>query len=143
MDVARKQSAKKRGITIITTHINADFDALASMLAAQKLYPEALVVFPGSQEKNLRNFFISSMVYLFNMADIKDIDLSSIEKLVLVDTRQPGRIGKLSDILDRPDLEIHIYDHHPPMDNDIRGHYEVIQPTGATVSILTEMILAK
>ncbi|MDF1591716.1 MAG: CBS domain-containing protein [Desulfobacterales bacterium] len=143
MDVAKKQSTKKRGITIITTHINADFDALASMLAAQKLYPEALVVFPGSQEKNLRNFFINSMVYLFNMADMKDIDLSSIKKLVLVDTRQPSRIGKLSDVLTRPDLEIHIFDHHPPMDNDIRGHYEAIQPTGATVSILTEMILAK
>ena len=38
-----------KNLTIITTHINADFDALASMLAAQKLYPEALVVFPGSQ----------------------------------------------------------------------------------------------
>ena len=44
-------------LTIITTHVNADFDAIASMLAAQKLYPEALVVFPGSQEKNLKNFF--------------------------------------------------------------------------------------
>jgi len=141
--VAKRKTAKKRGITIITTHINADFDALASMLAAQKLYPEALVVFPGSQEKNLRNFFISSMVYLFNMADIKDIDLSLIDKLILVDPRQPSRIGKLSDILDRPGLEIHVFDHHPPMDNDIRGHYEAIQPTGATVSILTEMILAK
>ncbi|MEW6673780.1 MAG: CBS domain-containing protein [Thermodesulfobacteriota bacterium] len=141
--MTKRKASKKRGLTIITTHINADFDALASMLAAQKLYPEALVVFPGSQEKNLRNFFINSMVYLFNMADIKDIDLSSIDKLVLVDTRQPSRIGRLSEILKRPDLEIHIFDHHPPMDNDIRGHYEAIQPTGATVSILTEMILAK
>ena len=42
-------------LTIITTHVNADFDAIASMLAAQKLYPDALVVFPGSQEKNLKN----------------------------------------------------------------------------------------
>ena len=66
------------------------------MLAAQKLYPEALVVFPGSQEKNLRNFFISSMVYLFNMEDMKHIDFSRIKKLVLVDTRQPGRIGKFA-----------------------------------------------
>jgi len=143
LKVAEKSTAKNRGLTIITTHINADFDALASMLAAQKLYPEALVVFPGSQEKNLRNFFINSMVYLFNMADIKDIELSAIEKLVLVDTRQPGRIGKLAAILDRPGLEIHVYDHHPPMEQDIRGHFEEIQPTGATVTILTEMILAK
>jgi tRNA nucleotidyltransferase (CCA-adding enzyme) len=47
-----------KSLTIITSHVNADFDAMASMLAAQKLYPDALVVFPGSQEKNLRNFFI-------------------------------------------------------------------------------------
>jgi len=139
----RKQKRNDKGITVITTHINADFDALASMLAAQKLYPDSLVVFPGSQEKNLRNFFIKSMVYLFNMIDIKDIDFSDIKRLVLVDTRQPNRIGKLSCILERPDLDIHIYDHHPFMTNDIKGHYEVIRPTGATVTLLTEIIEEK
>ncbi len=36
---------------VITTHINADFDSVASMLAAKKLYPEAVLAFPGSQEK--------------------------------------------------------------------------------------------
>ena len=34
---------------VITTHINADFDCLASMVAAKKLYPEAKLVFSGSQ----------------------------------------------------------------------------------------------
>jgi tRNA nucleotidyltransferase (CCA-adding enzyme) len=127
-------------LTIITTHVNADFDALASMLAAQKLYPGSLIVFPASQEKNIRNFFIKSMAYLFNMADIKDIVFSNVKRLVLVDTRQPGRIGRLSSLLKRSDLEIHIYDHHPDMANDIKGHYEVIRPTGATVSILTGIL---
>ncbi|MFC1811271.1 CBS domain-containing protein [Thermodesulfobacteriota bacterium] len=130
-------------LTVITTHINADYDALASMLAAQKLYPDSLVVFPGSQERNLRNFFIDSMVYLFNMASIKDIDFSKIKRLVLVDTRNPDRIGKLSALLDVPELEIHIYDHHPSMSNDIRGNYEVLEQTGATVSILAEIIREK
>ncbi|MGB5991823.1 MAG: CBS domain-containing protein, partial [Desulfobacterales bacterium] len=125
------------------THINADFDALASMLAAQKLYPDSMAVFPGSQEKNLRNFFIKSMVYLFNMADIKDIDLYSVKKLVLVDTRQASRIGKLSAVLERPDVDIHIYDHHPPMSSDIKGHYEIHCATGATVTILTEILREK
>jgi len=133
----------KKDLTIITTHINAYFDALASMLAAQKLYPDSMAVFPGSQEKNLRNFFIKSMVYLFNMADIKDIDLDNVKKLVLVDTRQASRIGKLSAILDRPDVDIHIYDHHPPMSNDIKGHYEIHCATGATVTILTEILKEK
>ena len=133
----------KKDLTVITTHINADFDALASMLAAQKLYPDALVVFPGSQEKNLRNFFIKSMVYLFNMSDIKDVDLSNLKRLVLVDTKQPSRIGKFAAILDRPDIDIHIYDHHHPMSNEIKGNYEVHCLTGATVSILTEIIKDK
>jgi len=99
--MTKKPGHNKKDLTVITTHINADFDALASMLAAQKLYPDALVVFPGSQEKNLRNFFIKSMVYLFNMVNIKDVDLSNLKRLVLVDTKQPSRIGKFADILER------------------------------------------
>src|SRR5210317_2216881 len=100
-----KKTTENKDVTVITTHVNADFDALASMLAAQKLYPDALVVFPGSQEKNLKNFFINSMAYLFNMADINDIDFSEVGQLILVDTRQRGRIGRLTDLLDRTDIE--------------------------------------
>jgi tRNA nucleotidyltransferase (CCA-adding enzyme) len=130
-------------LTIITTHVNADFDALASMLAAQKLYPGSLVVFPGSQEKNLRNFFIQSMVYLYNIADIKDLDFSKVQRLVLVDTRQASRIGKLAELLDRRDLSIHTYDHHPLKSDDIQGNFEVHCRVGATVTILTEILMQK
>jgi len=130
-------------LTVITTHINADFDAVASMLAAQKLYPDAKVVFPGSQEKNLRNFFVNSMAYLFNMLDIKDVELDRISRLVLVDTRQPHRIGKLSDLLQRKGVDIHIYDHHPNQSNDIKGDYEVLRLTGATVTILAGILAEK
>ncbi len=128
------------GLTVITTHMNADFDAMACMLAAQKLYPDGVVVFPGSHEKTLRNFFVQSMVYLFNMADIRDIDFQMIRRLVLVDTRQPARIGRFAEILEKEDLEIHIYDHHPPLKNDVKGHLEMLEPTGAAVSILTREI---
>ncbi|MFC1886789.1 bifunctional oligoribonuclease/PAP phosphatase NrnA [Thermodesulfobacteriota bacterium] len=139
----KKNQGNKSVNTVITTHVNADFDALASMYAAQKLYPDATIVFPGSQEKNLRDFLIHSMVYLLNMTDIKDIDFSSIKRLILVDTRQPHRIGKLADLLGQPDIEIHIYDHHPEMAGDIKGDYEVIRQTGATITILTEIIQKK
>ncbi len=137
------KNPENKGITIITTHMNADFDAIASMLAAQKLYADSLVIFPGSQEKSLRNFFIDSMVYLFNMADLKKIDFSNIKRLVLVDTRQAGRIGKLSSVLERDDVDIHIYDHHPPAANDIKGHYEVYRQTGSTVTILAGILQEK
>jgi tRNA nucleotidyltransferase (CCA-adding enzyme) len=140
---AKKYKNNDKELAVITTHVNADFDALASMLAAQKLYPDALVVFPGSQEKNLKNFFINSMAYLFNMVDINDIDFSKVKRLILVDTRQRGRIGKLIDVLENSDIEIHIYDHHPPTSNDIKGSLEVHGKTGANVTILTEIIKEK
>ena len=136
----KKPASRNSFDTIITSHVNADFDAMASMLAAQKLYPEARVVFSGTQEKSLRIFFINSMAFLYNMAEIKDVDLSKIKRLVLVDTRQANRIGSLSHLVGKPGVEIHIFDHHPPMEDDIRGHMEVIRPTGATVTILADIL---
>jgi len=135
--------ASDKEMEVITTHMNADFDALASMLAAKKLYPEAKMVFPGAQEKNLRNFFLHTSSYLFDFVRIKDVDFNKIRKLILVDTRQKKRIGKFKKLLDRNDLEIHIYDHHPPSDDDIKGDFELTQELGAGTSILTAIIREK
>ncbi len=130
-------------LEVITTHVNADFDALASMLAAKKLYPEAILVFPGAQEKNLRNFFLYSTSYLFDFVRIKDVDLNKVKRLILVDTRQKKRIGKFKRLLDKNTLEIHIYDHHPPSDDDIKGDFEIVRERGAGASILTGIIREK
>jgi tRNA nucleotidyltransferase (CCA-adding enzyme) len=128
---------------VITTHINADFDSLASMLAAKKLYPQAVLVFPGSQERSLRDFFIHSTLYAFEVERIKNIDLEEVQRLILVDTRQISRIGKFSEVLSKPDLEIHIYDHHPPSSEDLHGSLEVISEVGATVTLLLERLQVK
>ena len=128
---------------IITSHINADFDAIASMLAAQKLYPGSVIIFPGSQEKNLRDFFISSTSYLFNMADPSSIDFSQTSKLVIVDTRQKNRLLQVSNLLDKKNIKIDIYDHHPAMEGDVAGSFEMIRQTGATTTILTTLLQEK
>ena len=36
---------------LIATHLNADFDGLASMVAARKLYPGAMLVLPGGAQE--------------------------------------------------------------------------------------------
>jgi len=128
---------------VITTHINADFDSLASMLAAKKLYPQAVLVFPGSQEKNLRDFFIQSTFYVFETERVKNIDLKAVRRLILVDTRQPGRIGKFAELIRQPEAEIHIYDHHPASPEDIRGTLEQIREVGATITILARILKEK
>ena len=128
---------------VITTHINADFDALASMIAAKKLYPKAAMVFPGSQERNLRNFFLHSTSYLFDFTKLKQIDFDRVRRLILVDTRQKSRIGKFAEIAENPGLDIHVYDHHPDSEDDVHGKEEVIKEVGATTSILTDLIRKK
>ncbi|MDI6762997.1 MAG: DHHA1 domain-containing protein [Thermodesulfobacteriota bacterium] len=128
---------------VITTHTNADFDSLASMLAAKKLYPGAVLVFPGSQERSLREFFIHSTLYALEVERVKNIDLRQVERLILVDTRQISRIGKFSEIVIKPGLDIHIYDHHPPSSDDIRGSLEVVAEVGATVTLLLDLLRKK
>ena len=125
---------------VITTHLNADFDAMASMIGAKKLYPDAVLVFPGSQEQSLREFFINSTFFLFGFKRLKDIDMSQISRLILVDTRQLSRIGKFAEIVKNPNVEIHIFDHHPNSEDDIDGHSLVVKPLGATVTILTQIL---
>lgn len=133
----------EEGIEVITTHLNTDFDGLASMLAAKKLYPDAWLVFPGSQEQNLRNFFLQSTMYLYNFTRIKQVPLERIRRLILVDTRQKDRIGRFADILDRPGLEIHIYDHHPSAEGDIQGQVEYIRPVGANMTVMAGLLKEK
>ena len=44
---------------VIVTHSNADFDAIASMLAARILYPDAVPVLPPMLNRNVRDFVIN------------------------------------------------------------------------------------
>ncbi len=126
---------------IITSHINADFDSLASMVAAKKLYPKAVIVFPGSQERKLRDFI--EVFHPVEIKRVKDIELSKVRKLIIVDTKQPGRIGRFSEVLSNKNLKIHIYDHHPFVTDDIRGELEKIEDVGATATIFTELLKNK
>jgi tRNA nucleotidyltransferase (CCA-adding enzyme) len=127
-------------VKVITSHTNADFDSLSSMVAAKKLYPDAVLVFPGSQEKTLRDFLIHSTFYLLDISKMKKIDYAAIDTLILVDTRQKTRIGEFAKVAESDKVKVHIYDHHPSSTEDVKGDLEVIENIGATVSILVAIL---
>ena len=128
---------------VITTHMNADFDSLASMVAAKKFYPDAVMAFAGSQEKNIREFFVQSSHYFHDFKRQKQIPLDKVTKLILVDTRQAKRLGNFARCLKNPGIEIHIYDHHPDAPGDLKGDVEVIRPVGSTSTIFTQLFREK
>jgi len=128
---------------IITSHTNADFDALASMVAAKKLYPGAKLVFAGSQEKSMRDFFLESTDCSIETERLRNIDVNKITRLIIVDNRNPNRLGKLAGALGRPGLSVHIYDHHPRTGGDIKGEKELIEEVGATTTLMVELLQQK
>jgi tRNA nucleotidyltransferase (CCA-adding enzyme) len=128
---------------VITSHTNADFDALASMVAAKKLYPDAVIVFAGAQEQSMRTFFLESTLYAIETERLKNVDVEKITRLVIVDNRNPRRLGKLAGALRNPGISVHIYDHHPPAEGDLRGEVEVVQLVGATTTVIVEILKEK
>lgn len=129
--------------TIITSHSNADYDALASMVAVRKLYPGAVLIAPSVQERHDSHYFADSIAYLFDLKQARDVDLSRVTTLVVVDTRQPSRIPQVAPVLENPDLAIHLYDHHPDMAEDLQGNVSVVKPVGSTTTIITQILREK
>ena len=124
---------------VIVSHQSTDFDSLAAMVAAKKIYQDALLVFPGAVERNVRKF-VSIYGNLIEVTSLKNIKIQDITKLIIVDTRIKKRIGPFANILKKRDLEIHIYDHHPATVDDVKGDLNVIEEVGATTTILLKKI---
>ncbi|MGW8313404.1 MAG: CBS domain-containing protein [Desulfuromonadales bacterium] len=128
---------------VITTHINADFDCLGSMIAARRLYPDAVMVFPGGQERSLREFFLKSVQYVFGFKRVRDINLKEITRLILVDVRQASRIGAFAAVAKRPGVDIHIYDHHASKAGSLKGSVEYVEQVGSTVTVFSHLLMGK
>jgi tRNA nucleotidyltransferase (CCA-adding enzyme) len=125
---------------IITTHINADFDCLGAMAAASRLYPGALLAFPGSQEKGVRDFIARYPEYLPTATRSKSINLDTVSRLIIVDCQQATRIGRFAELIGRPGLELHIYDHHPLSVDSIPATGGIIRACGSSSTILAGVL---
>lgn len=125
---------------VITTHLNADFDAIASCMAAKKLYPDAHIVLPGSMSRRVKLFFDSFKP--FEIKKIKEIATDKVKTLIVVDTRNLQRIGELAQLLQKA-VKVHLYDHHPKGDDDIKADFEITEQIGALSSLFTEIFRKK
>lgn len=135
----RRSSPPERVTQVVVGHANPDFDAYAAMVAATKLYPGAKAIYLGSQNANVREFHNLHEDFL-EFADLKTLDMTAITRVVMVDTRDPGRIGELSAVVERPDVDIVVYDHHPRAEGDIAKADDHSIAVGASTSILVHEI---
>jgi len=126
-------------VDVILGHVNVDFDALASMVAAKKLYPEAVMVFAGSVNRNVREF-IALHGDVLEFRDPRSLDREAISRLIVVDNRIAERLGEFRDLPGKEGVEVFVYDHHPPSPQDMKGIHDYSEYLGATTTVLVRII---
>ncbi|MDD3717115.1 MAG: CBS domain-containing protein [Actinomycetota bacterium] len=127
---------------VILGHVNVDFDALASMAAAKKLYPEAVMVFAGAVNRNVREF-IALHGDVLEFMEPRALDVEAVTRLIVVDNRIAERLGEFRDLVGRPGIEVFVYDHHPPSPQDMVGVKDHSEQLGATTTVLLKIIRRK
>lgn len=123
---------------IATTHRNTDFDALASMVAATLLHPGAIAVCPKNVNPNVHRFLSLHKTSL-NLILASEIDLSTITRLIVTDTNQWRRLGRLDQLKGQENLEIFLWDHHTSA-GDIKPNWQCVEQIGATITLLARAI---
>jgi tRNA nucleotidyltransferase (CCA-adding enzyme) len=124
-------------VEVILTHENADFDAIASLQAASKLYPAAIPVLPRRVNRNVRAFLTLYGEEL-SLVGPEDLPRGSIERALLVDTQSLTTLKGMA-----RGVEVQIIDHHErdralPDDWVYSG-----EPIGAATTLLVEEISAR
>ena len=119
---------------IITTHKNTDFDALASVVAASMLYPEATPVLPKTLNPNVKQF-LSIHKDIFTFSEPEEIDLEQIRSLIIVDVNCWSRIDRFHKLKDQSGIEILLWDHHG-LEGDISPDVQHVEPMGANTTLM-------
>lgn len=124
---------------IILSHRYPDFDALASMVAAQKLYPNAQIIIDGKANSYVQNFLALAKDQL-SYQRLKDIDAHKVTRIILVDTYELSRaVSNKETLLLFGECELIIYDHHPYLGKPNTN--TIIQPVGSCTTLLVEKII--
>ncbi|MGC9195623.1 MAG: CBS domain-containing protein [Syntrophobacteraceae bacterium] len=126
---------------IVIPHKNVDFDALASLCAASMLYGQAKAVLPTSVNPNVRAF-LSLHKDVLAFEPLKNIDLESVDRLIVVDANRWNRLEATGPLSRRADLDIHLWDHHPDP-GDINASFLRQEAMGAATTLLVEALMEK
>jgi tRNA nucleotidyltransferase (CCA-adding enzyme) len=100
-----------RADEVIVTHGNTDFDAFASMLAARRLYPNAVVCIAGSLSRNVREFYRLHADEL-GAVEAARLELDAVRRLIVVDTVDADRLGELEPVARDASVDTVFFDHH-------------------------------
>jgi len=119
---------------IILTHEQADFDALASQLAAYLINDSAIPVLPRRINRNVRAFLALYGVEM-PFVDPRDLPDEAVDSVTLVDTQSMVSIKGMG-----PETVVQVVDHHPRREG-LPPEWSVTSvELGATTTYLVEAL---
>lgn len=120
---------------LILTHENADFDAVASQLAAHKLYPEGVPLLSWRVNRNVEQF-LALYWDAFEFVRPGDWRRQRVNRVLLVDTLALPSVRGV-----RPDkVTVQVIDHHEITDGKHKEWSYHTEPVGAVTTLLVEML---
>jgi tRNA nucleotidyltransferase (CCA-adding enzyme) len=125
---------------VIATHSNTDFDAFAAMLAARRLYPEAVICVPGALNRNVREFYRLHADEL-DAVEASRLELDAIRRLIVVETTSASRLAELEEVAVDPDVEKVVFDHHSgELPDWVKAENAVVSQDGALTTTLVGVL---
>jgi tRNA nucleotidyltransferase (CCA-adding enzyme) len=125
---------------VIATHTNTDFDAFAAMLAARRLYPDAVVAVSGALNRNVREFYRLHADEL-DAVETSRLETEAIRRLIVVETTSASRLGELEEVALDPEVEKVIFDHHAgELPDWVKPENAVISQDGALTTTLAGVL---
>lgn len=118
---------------LILTHENADFDAVASQMAAHKLYPEGTPLLSRRVNRNVQQFLNLYWDALPFMR-AQDWKRRRVDAVLLVDTHS---MTSVRGMVRSP--QVHVIDHHDTQKQHDNWTYQ-LGDVGATTTLLVEML---
>ncbi|HKJ71475.1 MAG TPA: CBS domain-containing protein [Gammaproteobacteria bacterium] len=112
--------------TVVTSHPNADLDALGSMVAACRLHPEAAAVWSQGAEPQAAALLRWLGDDAPAVLDAGRVDPAAITTLIIVDSRDPERLGPFAAVARDPGVRLVVYDHHGADGGDLPAHAELM-----------------
>ncbi len=123
--------------SVVITHHNADLDALATMIAAARLY-DATPLRGRSISPYVQRYLALHKNH-FPLVWYHEVKPEDVDRVIVVDVRDRRRLSEYEPLLQAA-CEVIVYDHHPASEHDLEGTEVVVDPVGACVTLLCERL---
>ena len=130
---------------LVLCHTTADFDTLGAAVGVTRLHPGTRIVLAGGCHPTVQNFLALHRDE-YHLIERRAVNIDVVETLTVVDTQSADRLGPVAPWLTAVVARggaIAVYDHHLSGEDTLPATQVVVEPVGATTTLIAERLQAQ